>query len=201
MVVIKKSIENIQKTVGKLCIFAGLEFLLVMLYLETIIPGFDRSTNFISDLGVGNTALAFNLSIFFAGVLTVIVAVLIFKYFNKKLFGLFLFLSGISTTLVGVFPENWGLLHGIVSFTTFLLGGLVALLSSKYSKKPWKYLLALLGIITLVTLTIHMFLVYGLNTNTGLGDGTIERIIVYPFILWSIFFGSYLILTKEKFRK
>jgi len=187
-----------KKIIGALCVLAGVQFLLVMLYLESIVPGFDRAINFISDLGVGSTAPIFNSSIFIAGVVSIIVALYLFFFLKKRALSIILILAGLSVALVGVFPENIYPTHLQVSFLAFLFGGIIALVSSFYSKKPWNRIFSVLGVISLLTLVTNLILWYGFGTILPLGAGVIERLIVYPFILWGILFGVYLIVEKEK---
>ena len=190
---------SIQRIIGGLCIFTGAQFLVTMLYLESIVPGFDRTINYISDLGVGSTALAFNSSIFFTGVLAIISAILLFYYFKKTAFSIVLILTGVSMMLVGIFPENIYPTHLVVSFTTFLFGGIVAIISSSKSKKYWSQLFVLLGIISLVVLALDTTSFFTSWEVINLGDGIVERLIVYPFIIWAILFGVYLFVEKKSF--
>ena len=186
-----------KKIIGALCVLAGLQFLLVMISLESIVSGFDRTINFISDLGVGSTALLFNTSIFIAGVVSIIVAFYLFFFLKKRALSIILIRAGLSVALVGVFPENIYPTHLQVSFLAFLFGGLTALISSFYSKKPWSYVFLFLGLIALSVLATDAILWYGFGTILPLGAGLIERLIVYPFILWGMLFGFYLIVEKE----
>ena len=93
----------------------------------------------------------------------------------------------ISIMCIGIFPENVQPEHYFASYLTFLLGPLAAIGSFWFSKKPWKYLFAALGIISL---TAAALLTNG--ETLGIGIGFVERVIVYPFLIWGIAFGVYL---------
>jgi hypothetical protein len=49
------------------------------------------------------------------------------------------------------------------------------------------------GVITLAAL-----IVYGLNIDFGLGQGTMERIVSYPQTLWLILFGIYMSANRVR---
>ncbi len=69
---------------GGLLLFIGVaEFLLLMLIAEAIYPGYSVSRNYISDLGVGPTAVLFNSSIIIMGLLLVIAAILVWGGLSK----------------------------------------------------------------------------------------------------------------------
>jgi len=193
-----RKVIELRKVIGYLCIFASVQFLLVMIYLESIIPGFDRAKNVISDLGIGSTALAFNSSIILTGAIVILLAFLFLKL-NKKL-GLIkkllpftaLTVFGIAIACVGVFPESIGSLHILAAMITFGLGALVCIGSYFYSKKPLSYFFVLLGLISILASTLYYF-----NITFGLGYGFLERIIVYPLLIWAIVFGIQMAWGKK----
>ena len=52
-------------------LFAGAaQFILVMIVAEALYPGYSIATNYVSDLGVGSTALLFSASVIIYGVTT-----------------------------------------------------------------------------------------------------------------------------------
>ena len=99
---------------------------------------------------------------------------------------------------VGVFSETTPTLHWVVSLVAFLFGGLSAIASYKIEKAPKNYLSAVLGILTLTCLALFLsgqFL--GLGNFLGLGPGGMERLVVYPAVLWAIGLGSYMMHVPE----
>nr|WP_243666344.1 DUF998 domain-containing protein [Vulcanisaeta sp. JCM 16159] len=84
---------NQVKIAGLLIDIGIAEFLLSMLVAEAIYPGYSVSRNYISDLGVGPTAIIFNTSIIVMGLLLIIAAVLLYRL--NKVFAITIALTGI----------------------------------------------------------------------------------------------------------
>jgi hypothetical membrane protein len=97
-------------------------------------------------------------------------------------------MTGVGVTGVGAFPETAGVVHHIVSLIAFLFAGLSAIASYKLQKAPSSYFSVLLGVMTLVALTLYVS-----NIFLGLGQGGMERMIVYPALIWTVGFGAFLI--------
>jgi hypothetical membrane protein len=89
---------------------------------------------------------------------------------------------------VGLFPETTGIAHTISALTAFGFGGLSAIMSYKLQKPPLSYFSVLLGALSLVALALS-----GSGTYLGLGKGGMERMIVYPILLWVVGFSGHLI--------
>jgi hypothetical protein len=84
------------------------------------------------------------------------------------------------------------------SLIAFPFGGLSALASYKIEKTPKNYLSAILGILTLGTLVLSIsgrFLKLGNFLSLGLGG--IERMVIYPAMLWGIGLDSYIRHSPE----
>ena len=175
------------KMAGFLLFGGGVQFLFGMVIAESFYPGYSVSENYISDLGVGTTALIFNSSVFLLGVLSVACAYFIQRAFGSRLLFVLLTLTGIGAMGVGVFPETAGAVHAIASLVTFLFGGLSAIMSYKLQKPPLSYASVLLGILSLAALVLFIS-----GTYLGLGKGGMERMIAYPTLLWAAGFGGYL---------
>ena len=181
-----------------------LQFLAAMTYAEWIYPNYNNSINLISDLGIGETALIFNASAAIAGLALIAIAYLTHKAYGKKSFSLLILLFGIGMIGVGAFPinfdENIGFpLHDIFSSASFVFGSLSAVASYNIineKQKPLACLFILLGIAALVSLGI-----FSSDINIGIGAGAMERMIVYPIIIWAVLFGSYLVLEKAVVKK
>ncbi|AOL16451.1 hypothetical protein BFU36_06755 [Sulfolobus sp. A20] len=162
------------------------EFLLLMLISEFFYPNYSVKYNYISDLGVGSTAIIFNSSIIFMGILIIISSLLIRKEYHSVSY--IILLTGLGSMLVGIFPEYTGLIHSISALIAFLFGGIGAILTSLKRNYFW----TVLGIITLFTLVLYVLKIYG-----PFGPGGMERLIVYPELIWGISFGTYLIASKN----
>jgi hypothetical membrane protein len=176
------------RKVAGLLLFAGsVQCILGLVISEALYPGYSVSEDYISDLGVGSTALIFNSSVFLLGVTIVAGAYFIQRAFGFRLLFVLLILSGFGAMGVGLFPETFGVIHGIASLIIFLFGGLSAIMSYKVQKPPLSYTSVLLGALTLVALVL-----FGSNTYLGLGRGGMERMIAYPTLLWAVGFSSHM---------
>ncbi len=178
---------------GALLFIGSVQCLLGMLIAESFYPGYSVSENYISDLGVGTTAIIFNTSVFLFGACAVACAYFIYHAFGSKLLSMLLTLTGIGAMGVGLFPENFGVIHGIASLITFLFGSLSVLMSYRLLKSPSSYLSILLGAMSLVALVL-----FGSGTYLGLGRGGMERMIAYPALLWGVGFGGYLMNSSNE---
>ena len=129
------------------------------------------------------------LSLFLLGLLLVAAAYFIHRAFNFKLLTVFLILAGIGAMGVGLFPENKQLIiHVASALICFSFGGLSLIVSHKLLKPPLSYFSVLLGVVSLVALILSATFTY-----LGLGPGGMERMVVYPVLLWGIGIGGYFI--------
>jgi hypothetical membrane protein len=180
-------------------LFAGVvQFALAMFLAEFLYPGYSVSGNAISDLGAtcGNgvchiiqpTSTIFNLSIILAGILVLISGFYLRRAVRAKAIVAFTLASGAAMAGVGLFPETFGVIHGIVSLITFLSISFAAISAYNVERSPLSYFSILLGIFSLVATVLFIDGAY-----LGLGEGGMERMIVYPVLLWSIAFSGHLI--------
>jgi hypothetical membrane protein len=177
--------EN-RKIAGLLLFVGGVQCLLGIIVAEALYPGYSTSENYISDLGVGPSALIFNSSVFLLGVFGVAGVYFIQRAFNSRLFSVLLAMTSIGAMGVGLFTEDAGMIHGLFSLITFLFAGISAIVSYKLEKPPLSYVSAILGIMSLLALVLFASGIY-----LGLGKGGMERMIAYPVLLWAIGFGGY----------
>jgi len=177
-----------RKIAGLLLVIGGVLCTLGMIVAEALYPDYSTSENYISDLGVGPSALVFNSSIFLLGVLAVCSAYFIQKTFNFKLFSILTAITGIGAIGVGLFTEDAGAIHAVFSLITFLFAGISAIVSYKLEKPPLSYLSVVLGTMSLVALVL-----FASGSYLDLGKGGMERMIAYPALLWTISFGGHLI--------
>jgi hypothetical membrane protein len=83
------------------------------------------------------------------------------------------------------FTETILVPHLIFSFMAFFFSGVAAVLSFKATSSPFRCFGAALGIFALVAL---VFFIAGVDF--GLGHGGIQRMVVYPALIWYIGFGA-----------
>lgn len=176
------------RVAGTLLFLGAVQFLIVLVVAEALYPNYSVSLNYISDLGVGSTALIFNSSVFLLGLLVVAGAYFIREAFKSNLLFITLTLTGIGAMMVGLFPETAGVMHTIASLITFLFGGLAAIVSYKVEKPPFSYLSVVLGAMGLVGLGL-----FASGNYLSLGVGGMERMIAHPVLLWAVGFGGHLV--------
>jgi hypothetical membrane protein len=196
------------KVAGALFFIAATQFVLCFTIAEALYPGYSLSDKYISDLGVGPSAIVFNSSVFLLGLL-----LLIGTYFqrhnsNFKTVNMLLLLMAIGAMGVGIFTKDFTLAHGAVSSMAFFFAGLSAIASYKVLQKPLSLISIILGAMTLGALVLFssgLIASGSLTSNEafdsifflGLGPGGMERMIVYPVLMWLAGFGGHLITKRE----
>jgi hypothetical membrane protein len=178
---------------GTVLFTGAAQFVLAMIMAEALYPGYSTSTNYISDLGVGPSALIFNTSVFLLGVAIVAGTYLIYRTLKPRLFTVLLTLAGVGAMGVGIFTENFPAVHPLVSIVTFLFGSLAAISSYRLIRTPLRYLSVILGLFGLIAL---IFMASGITL--GLGVGGVERMIAYPILLWGMGFGGHLANQRQE---
>jgi len=190
------------KAAGALFFIAVTQFVLGLIVSEALYSGCSISDNYISDLGVGPSSMIFNSSVFLLGLLLIIGT-----YFLQRAFKAFealkvlLVLTAIGAMGVGIFTEDFPAIHSVVSLIAFLFGGLSAIFSVICSyvhkfelvKMPFSAISVILGLMSLGALVLFVG-----GMDLGLGVGGMERVIVYPLLMWGAGFGGHLIAHSEK---
>lgn len=170
-------------------LFLGIsQFLFFLRVAESIYPGYSVANNYISDLGVGNTAPLFNTSVSFLGVCVVAAAYLSSAVFESKIFRVLIAVTGVGAFGVGLFPENVPVLHTFFSFITFFFAGVAAVYGSRVFPRLIAVISAVSGVISLAALFL-----FGSGNYLGLGHGGMERLIVYPVLCWGLMLSGYLL--------
>jgi hypothetical membrane protein len=197
---------------GVIFLIAATQFMLCLIIAEATYPGYSVSGNYVSDLGVGPSALVFNSSVFLLGLL-----ILFGTYFLRhtpkfKTEDILLLLMAIAAMGVGIFTKDFTLPHGAVSSAAFFFAGLAAIFSFQVLKKPLSIISIILGAMTLTALALFSAgmitsgsltsdIAYNSNFYLGLGPGGMERMTVYPALIWLTGFGAHLITKQEKPKK
>ena len=193
---------------GALFLIAAAQFVLCLIIAEALYPGYSVSANYISDLGVGPSAIVFNSSVILLGLLLLAGTYFLRHSPNFKTVNILLLLMAVGAVGVGVFTKDFTLAHGAVSSAAFFFAGLSAIASFKVLKKPLSLISIMLGAMTLAALALFSsgMVTSGSLTSTtaydstfylGLGPGGMERIIVYPALMWLAAFGGHLITKQE----
>ncbi|MGD0478039.1 MAG: DUF998 domain-containing protein [Nitrososphaerales archaeon] len=163
------------------------------------------STNYVSDLGancpsngacyIPPSALLFDSSIALLGLFILLSAYFLHRAFKWMPATVLIALAGVGALGVGLAPETTGIWHSIFSLMVFLFAGLSAIVTYRLQKKPMSYFSVLLGVTTLIALILYVPSIY-----LGLGPGGMERMIVYPTLLWAVGFGGHLMALEDTAR-
>lgn len=168
---------------------------------EFTFEGYSVSEDWISDLGA-NAALPasiFNSSIVIFGISSLYSANLFRKLFKDTIFGLLIFLAGTGAIIVGLFNvKTIVLIHYSGALMAFIFGASAIIYSTKVIyKSPLSYFWIILGIISIFNIAF-LVICWPLNNNCfGFGYGSVERLIVYPIIVWSIATGAYIMASDK----
>jgi len=186
-------------------IVAVTQFILLLAIAEFLYPGYSVSNNTISSLGSmvcpknsqcffeEPSATIFNTSVTFLGVLILIGSLLLISVKRFLLISITLIITGIGAIGVGLTLafHSPPFLHSLVSFITFLFSSISSILSFRVLPSPLAYLSLILGIISLASIFL-----FASGNYLGLGIGGMERMIVYPTLIWGLVFSSSLINFK-----
>jgi hypothetical membrane protein len=184
---------------GLLFTFTGIGFLLLITTLEAIYPGYSVRANTISDLlaiGAPTSLIGEPLA------LVIAVSWMAGGYHayrdSGKAMRVLTVLPGTGLLIAVLSPENVNVgVHSVGAVLAFIPGGIMVILSYRTIRSPFRYFAAFLGALSLLG-TIVEFGAY--NTalmQQTLGPGGWERIIIYPVMIWSIGFGSYLLVVSR----
>ena len=185
---------------GALLFAVGAIALMGIITAEVLYPGYSTADNMISDLGATEppdsvieqpSSNIFSGSMIVCGSLILIALAMLEEGFRRRSFRVPLGLFGVGVLGVGVFNGSWGDIHALFALTTFVAGGVAAVMSFRVLEPPMGYMSVLLGAIGLSTLAIYF--ATGEDGILGaLGPGGIERWVAYPILLWTMGFGGYL---------
>jgi hypothetical membrane protein len=184
---------------GLLLLVAGSAVLLGVMTAEVLYPAdYNAHRNTVSDLGAMRpdnivrqpSAAIFNTTMIIAGALIALAAVLLYRSRAGLLASLPVAGLGVGMVGVGIFPGNTIMaVHQLVSMATFLSGGLAAILTARLSPRALRPVHVVLGGVALAFLLGAIFLA-GLPVLNRLGEGGVERWIIYPVILWTVVMGA-----------
>jgi hypothetical membrane protein len=185
--------------------FAVVQFAVAMAWVQTAFAGYSLTQNYISDLGNTSTSplhVVFNVSIMLLGVLAFVGVLLTWSAFpagGTRVAGLpLLLVASVAAILVGVFPENVNPpVHDLVSLMVFLPGGLALTLLSVGMRpqsgwSPLRWASLVLGAVTLLSL---LYYAPTQAVNSTVDPGLIERLIVFPILVWGFLVSVHILRT------
>ena len=169
-------------------------FLTVMMLGGAMAPGYLIGDSAISDLGViRETAYLFNGSLVAVGVLQAAASILYFGVHGRRLILGVSLVAAFAATGVGLVPLDRGGLHGLFALLAFLAFNLQALVTAPLVRHPLRAISWLAGISGLAFLVLMAIGDAGNAAVLGpIGHGGVERMIVYPPLLWLMALGGYL---------
>ena len=198
-----------EKMAGTLFFIAATQFVLGLIIAETLYPGYSVSNNYVSDLGIGPSSIIFNSSVFLLGLLLLIGTYFQRHISNFRTVNTLMILMAVGAMGVGIITKDFRTVHGAVSSMAFFFAGLSAIASFKVVKKPLSPISIVLGAMTLGALGLFscgLIASGSLTSNIAydsiyflsLGPGGMERLIVYPALIWLAGFGGYLVALQER---
>jgi hypothetical membrane protein len=181
---------------GSFFLVGGIQWFLGILAAESWYDGYSSRIDYVSELGIGPTALLYNLSVFVLGAFMVVGAFFLFKSSRKRILPLLITVSGIGAMGVGVFPGYIQPMHSIATLLAIMFGAFSAMASYRHQTKPMSIISLVLGTMSLV-LSIVFIPYLGLPTGStetfmGMAKGSLERWAINPILAWIIGFGGYL---------
>jgi len=191
---------SIARLSGGLILASGIIFILLNTISEALYPNYSVRSNALSDLGaVGSpTRLLWDGQLFVVGLLGFLGMFFLFYrdsgfYLGgrRKEVGIIYLLPPIGSVIVSLFPENFiGVIHLSGAFVAFSFGGISSIYAYRFTALPFNLFSVILGVLSLA---FTVLLGFTPKTDFGL----IERLALYPYIIWNISFAAYLISFGE----
>jgi hypothetical membrane protein len=191
---------------GVLLSLAGAAILLGFITAEALYPGvYTTHANTVSHLGASEppnsvalqpSAAIFDLTMVVTGAMIVAGAWFAYRALRRKTVLVPTALLGVGTLGVGVFPLTHPTPHTLFAFTAFLSGGVALIVASRAAPGPFRHLWAALGTVSLAALALGVLFIEW-TPMAELGEGGIERWIIYPIVLWLVAFGGWLLAVAR----
>ena len=177
---------------------------LVMIFASTVFEkSFSWNKNALSDIGVSQTAWLFNGALIVGGLLNLLFAIGLRNYLGKtkclKIGVSLLIVSSISLLFVGVFTENYNVIHVFVALGYLLLAplGLICISRGEESKKFGKASLSL-GITALLAIFGLPVITFAANLQIGFAVPEFAEALLLS--IWT-FWASLKLLRNQTNRK
>jgi hypothetical membrane protein len=189
---------------GLFFFLGGSIVILGIMSAEIFYPGYSISLNMISNLAATPppdsivrepSADIFDFSMLISGIFITCGAYCLYRSKYRSLLAISVAVMGMAASAVGIFPAYHAILHPVVAFTTFLAGGIAAILSANTVGIPFKYIAFGCGAVSIALLLLGIFSPDVLIPY--LGKGGVERWVAYPTLLWLIGYGGYLMNVRK----
>jgi hypothetical membrane protein len=181
---------------GYLLFIGGLQWFIGLLAAEAWYPGYSSRIDYVSELGIGPTALLYNSSIFLMGVFVTAAAYFLYRDETGRTIPFLLGMTGIGAMGLGVFPGYLQPMHSIATLIAIFFGCFSAIASYRILRKPMAYISVVLGLMALGS-SILFFPYLGFPTGStvtflGMAKGSLERWAIYPLLAWAMAAGSHM---------
>lgn len=175
-------------------------FVTMLMLAAALVPGYELGTTAMSELGVEpESAFVFNGSLFLVGILTIVGGYLFYRSHGTTWLLAMYALAGLGAFGMGVFPADYGFLHVLFVVVTFLFYNLAAIGTGMRIRGPMVVVSVLLGAVGLLFAGL---LILGVGGNPELygpiGAGGVERLVLYPAMLWLLVFGGYMLASDRR---
>jgi hypothetical membrane protein len=190
---------------GAMLFLAGTVALMGIITAEALYPGYSTADDMISDLGateppnsiiVQPSSNIFSASMALCGLLVIGATLLLHGRHRKWSVTLPMAAFGIGVLGVGIFNGSWGTVHALFAMTTFIGGGIAAVMTFRIVQAPFRFVTVALGAISLFVLFSYIFM--GDNSPfMELGEGGLERWVAYPVLLWALGLGGHLMGQRQ----
>ena len=178
---------------GTLLLIGTALFLVAMTFGETLAPGYNAHDQPISDLGViPETAVLFAFSLIVLGAIMLVSGFLLNSVSPSRLLTIIFVITGIGIVGVGIFNLNNGI-HGLFALISFISINVLAIVMATKVSGPMRYISGLMGAIGLLGLILHLN-----ELNGAIGPGGMERVIVYPALIWLLAYSGYLMSRSDR---
>jgi hypothetical membrane protein len=193
-----------KKEIAGALFFIGVsQFFIGLAITQALYPDYSLSRNYISDLGIGPSAIVFNTSVFLLGLLSLIGTYFLRSFFDLKTINILLVLMSIAAMGVGIFNKSNPLPHAAAASAAFFLSGISAIASARMLSKPFSLISIVLGTLTIGALSLFSIgmvtsgsltsdIAYNSGFYLGLGPGGIECMMIYPALMWLAAFSVHL---------
>ncbi len=177
------------KIAGLLLVISSIEIVFLVLLAQHLYPNYSLNKNYISDLGVGSTAVIFNSAIEIFGLIIIAASYFLWKTGKHRYMAFAFLITGIGAIGVGALPETTGVYHIISALITFGTAAIMMLGSSKIFRSYLRYYSLPAGILAIFVVSISITSMLGIHLNLALGHGGFEEILFYNEIIWLFIIG------------
>ena len=184
---------------GALYIIAVFQFFIFELVAETLYPGYSVSANYISDLGATcvappsttscvvhqPSATVFDTTVFLLGLILLVGTFFVYVGTRKRPYFVATVVADISI-LLGIFPENTGWTHAIISEIAFVFAGISLVLA-------WTIVRGgVFGCLAVAFGVLTVFFTFFGGISATVGAGGEERLLVLSALSGTLALGGYL---------